>query len=241
MTTSPHQTPTKLTFTDLERVLPDPIEIKNVWCLLDLNDDSVIELRAINPTGTSAPITKHYRARNYKHAQALKDAFEHDAIRLNNDGFNIYTVMNPIKQGFSGKAAKDDNIECRKWLLIDIDKAASEKRPSTQAELDAAKELAQAVANELKLQGWGDPGLVVMSGNGYHLYYDLGRMPNTLEATQLVQAALSELAKSFDTSTVKVDQVVYNLSRITKVVGTVARKGESTPETPYRVARMEQL
>lgn len=220
---------------------PDTDEIKNVWRLLEVGDDSFIELRAISPTGTSAPITKHYRAGNYKNTQALKDAFECDAIRLNNDGFNIYTVMNPIKQGFSGKAAKDDNIKCRKWLLIDIDKAASEKRPSTQAELNAAKELAQAVANELKLQGWGDPGLVVMSGNGYHLYYDLGRMPNTLEATQLVQAALSELAKSFNTDKVKVDQVVYNPSRITKVVGTVARKGIHTDSTPYRIARIESL
>lgn len=225
----------------MDKPVADPTEIKNVWHLLDVGDDSVIELRAISPTGTSAPVTKHYLAKNYDDTNVLKDAFERDAIRLNNDGYNIYTVMNPIRPDLNGKAAKDDDIKCRKWLLIDIDKAASEKRPSTQAELDAAKELAQAVANELKLQGWGDPGLVVMSGNGYHLYYDLGRMPNTLEATQLVQAALSELAKKFDTSTVKVDQVVYNLSRITKVVGTVARKGESTPETPYRVARMEQL
>ncbi len=224
-----------------QRILsPDTDEIKNVWRLLGVGDDSVIELRAISPTGSSAPIIKHYRVESYSNIKALKEAFERDAIRLNNDGFNIYTVMNPIRPNFDGKAAKDYDIECRKWLLIDIDKASSEKRPSTQSELDAAKELAQAVANELKLQGWGDPGLVVMSGNGYHLYYDLGRMPNTLEATQLVQAALSELAKSFDTSTVKVDQVVYNPSRITKVVGTVARKGENTPETPHRIARMEQ-
>jgi len=73
------------------------------------------------------------------------------------------------------------------------------------------------------------------------VYYDLGQMANTTESAGLVQAALTELATSFDTSSVKVDQVVYNASRITKVVGTVARKGENTPETPHRIARMEQL
>lgn len=220
---------------------PDETEIKNVWRLLDVGDGSVIELRAISPTGKATPITKHYRAERYEHTQALKEAFEHDAIRLNNDGFNIYTVMNPIRQDFYGKAVKDDDIKCRKWLLIDIDKASSEKQPSTQAELDSAKELAQAIAKELEHQGWGDPGVVLMSGNGYHLYYDLGQMPNTPQTTQLVQTALSELAQSFDTETVKVDQVVYNASRITKVVGTVARKGCQTETTPYRIARIDTL
>ena len=225
----------------MDKPVADPIEIKNVWRLLDVGDDSVIELRAISPTGSLVPITKHYRADKYTSSEELKAAFERDAIRLNNDGYNIYTVMNPIRPDFDGKAAKDDDILCRKWLLVDIDKADSEKRPSTQAELNSGKALAQTIANELKLQGWGDPRLVVMSGNGYHLYYDLGQMPNTSDTTQLVQAALSELARSFDTSSVKVDQVVYNASRITKVVGTVARKGNHTDATPYRIARIDSL
>lgn len=222
----------------MSTIIPDPKEIKNLWRLLDVGDNSVIELRAI---GSQPPITKIYRTSQFIDIQALKAAFERDAIKLNNDGYNIYTVMNPIKPDFAGGAVKDIDVQCRKWLLVDIDKANSEKRPSTQTELDSAKELAQAIANELKPQGWGDPGLVVMSGNGYHLYYDLGQMPNTSETTQLVQAALSELANSFDTDTVKVDQVVYNASRITKVVGTVARKGSQTETTPYRIARIDTL
>lgn len=219
---------------------PDYKEIKNVWRLLDVGDDSVIELRAISPTGTPAPITKHYITKNYDDTNVLKEAFERDAIRLNNDGYNIYTVMNPIRAGISGKAAKDDDILHRKWLLIDLDKASTEKRPSTQIELDAAKDVAANISQHLKEIGWGDPGLVVMSGNGYHLYYGLGKMVNTKETTDLVQALLAGLASQFDTSFVKVDQVVYNPSRITKVVGTVARKGEKRPETPHRIARMEQ-
>ena len=222
-------------------VQADPAQIKNVWQLLTVTDNSIIELRAISPFGSRPPITRHYRSENYKSPDELKAAFERDAIELNNNGFNIYTVMNPIRPELSAKAARDNDILNRKWLLIDLDKASSEKRPSKREELDAARALAVEIANYLKLDGWGDPGLVAMSGNGFHLYYDLGQMPNTTESTDLVKRVLAELARSFDTDTVKVDRVVHNASRITKVVGTVARKGENTPETPYRVARMEQL
>jgi hypothetical protein len=216
-------------------------EIKNVWRLLTVKNDSVIELRAISPNRSLAPITKHYRAEHYKNLDALKSAFERDAIKLNSDGYNIYTVINPIKPDCINSAAKDLNILHRKWLLIDIDKASSEKRPATQAELNAAKELATNISKYLKEGGWDDPGLVVMSGNGYHLYYDLGAMTNTAQVTAIVQEFLKGLAQRFDTGSVKVDQVVYNASRITKVVGTVARKGDNTPETPHRVARTVQL
>jgi hypothetical protein len=221
-----------------QQLSPDHREIKNVWRLLDVGDNSVIELRAI---GSQPPITKIYRISQFKGVDALKAAFERDAIKLNNDGYNIYTVMNPIRPDFAGTAAKDTDIQYRKWLLIDIDKASPEKRPSTQDELDAARDLAKEIAIYLSPQGWGDPDLVVMSGNGYHLYYDLGQMPNTEETNKLIQASLRELAHAFDASCVKVDQVVYNASRITKVVGTVARKGTFTEQNPYRIARITSL
>jgi hypothetical protein len=225
----------------MNTTVPDPTEIKNVWRLLTVKNDSVIELRAISPNRSLPPITKHYRAEQYKNLDALKATFERDAISLNSDGYNIYTVMNPIGSDYSGKAATDEDIAHRKWLLIDIDKASSEKRPATQAELDAAKDLATNISKYLKEGGWDDPGLVVMSGNGYHLYYDLGEMANTAQVTEIVREFLKGLAQRFDTGSVKVDQVVYNASRITKVVGTVARKGDNTPETPHHVAKMVQL
>jgi hypothetical protein len=219
---------------------PDPIEIKKVWRLLAVEDNSLIELRAISPNRLLAPTTKQYQARDFNSIDELKDEFECDAIRLNDDGYNIYTVMNPINPDCINSAAKDLDILHRKWLLIDIDKANSEKRPATQEELDAAKDLATNISRHLKEGGWDDTGLVVMSGNGYHLYYDLGAMTNTAKVTAIVQEFLQGLAHRFDNSDVKVDQVVYNASRITKVVGTVARKGVNTPETPHRIARMEQ-
>jgi hypothetical protein len=49
---------------------------------------------------------------------------------------------------------------------------------------------------------------------------------------------LHRLADRFDNDVVKIDTSVYNASRITKVVGTVARKGAEGPARPYRVAKL---
>jgi hypothetical protein len=76
----------------------------------------------------------------------------------------------------------------------------------------------------------------MMSGNGYHLYYILGELPNDEKTKRLVEGALRGLAEKFDNSIVAVDTVVYNASRITKVPGTIARKGENTTERPHRMA-----
>ena len=49
---------------------------------------------------------------------------------------------------------------------------------------------------------------------------------------------LKNLATEFDNDTVKIDTTVFNASRITKVVGTFARKGLESEGRPYRMARV---
>jgi len=44
------------------------------------------------------------------------------------------------------------------------------------------------------------------------------------------------LAIKFDNDVVCVDRNVFNPSRITKLPGTLARKGQATEERPYRIA-----
>jgi len=75
-----------------------------------------------------------------------------------------------------------------------------------------------------------------MSGNGYHLYYILDNLPNTQEVTEAIRNALNSLAIRFDNEHVHIDTNVYNASRITKVPGTIMRKGEESPGRPYRRA-----
>ena len=54
----------------------------------------------------------------------------------------------------------------------------------------------------------------------------------------LIKGLLGALAAKFDTAETKIDPVVHNAGRITKFLGTIARKGEDSPERPYRVARI---
>jgi hypothetical protein len=61
---------------------------------------------------------------------------------------------------------------------------------------------------------------------------------NDEESKKFVQSFLKSLAEKFDNDIVKVDTSVFNASRITKVVGTIARKGIESEGRPYRMACM---
>jgi hypothetical protein len=52
---------------------------------------------------------------------------------------------------------------------------------------------------------------------------------------------LLALAQRFDTDAVKIDRAVFNASRICKVPGTVARKGDNTKDRPHRRARLLEV
>ena len=211
-------------------------EIQKMWGIFEVENDSVLELRALPPAGhdPKPPITEHFRAVDYKDLDACKREFEEEALRLNAVGYNIYIVMNPIKADLVGHAARDEDIVCRKLLLIDIDRAAKATEPASHAEVEAARLLANDIVGYLSDHSFPNP-LRVMSGNGHHLYYGLKGLPNTPTTTKTVETALRNLAQKFDNGQVKVDTSVFNASRITKVPGTIMRKGGETTDRPYRM------
>ena len=216
-------------------------ELKKTWGLIAVGESSLLELRPLWPKGIAdhkkAP-SVHFSVKDYKSIDECKAAFEAKALELNQQGFNVYTVMNPIRPDFNGPgAAKDIDIWYRDLLLIDIDRVGDTSCPANQAELDAAKVLALKIRDYLADRDWPKP-IVLMSANGYHLYYILEGIPNDLETASLVRQFLKNLANRFDNSLVEVDTVVYNASRITKVPGTVARKGIETHDRPYRMAEV---
>ncbi len=217
----------------------DRLEIKKMWRIFAAGPDSVLELRALWPKGV--PDKKpakvlHFRSKDFQSVDLCKQAFEDAALALNDEGYNIYTVMNPIKPDYADlPAVKDVDICYRDLLLIDIDRVGDTSCPASQTELDAAKSLADEIRIYLSKQGWPKP-VVVMSGNGYHLYYALGKLLNDDSGTVLVRTALNQLAAKFNNNVVGIDTIVYNAARITKVPGTIMRKGEETAERPYRRA-----
>ena len=215
-------------------------EIKNLWRIIATGSNSILELRAIWPEGitpTQHPMTKCFHAVEYESLDACKKAFEVEALALNDRGYNIYIVMNPISKTFKGRSASDADISHRDLILIDIDRAQKAKAPATDEDVEAANQLAEEIMGYLEHREWPDP-IRVMSGNGHHLYYVMPEFENDEESKKFVQSFLKSLAEKFDNDIVKVDTSVFNASRITKVVGTIARKGTESEGRPYRMACM---
>ena len=215
---------------------------KKLWLIVASGSTSILELRAIWPAGifpTKKAMTQIFRAAEFQTVAECRAAFEAEALRLNLLGYNIYIVMNPIRESFQGKSAGDADISHRDLLLIDIDRAEKKTAPATDDDVEASRLVADSIKTFMEELGCSDP-IRVMSGNGYHLYYLLADMPNDEDSKFRVQQFLLTLAQRFDTDIIKVDTVVYNASRITKVPGTIARKGPASEGRPYRMAVLHE-
>jgi hypothetical protein len=173
------------------------------------------------------------------------------AVKLDEraDVSGIYWTLNPVNpdclhraknrvrewasKGKGGEATSDAEILERRFILLDFDGA---NRPpgisATNGELKAAKRKAHDAAKFLAGREWENP-IAAMSGNGYHLLYRI-KLPNDRENTDLLKRCLASLAVMFDDKKTRIDTSVFNASRICKVYGTMARKGDNTPERPHR-------
>ncbi|ACL17332.1 sigma-70 RNA polymerase sigma factor region 4 domain-containing protein [Methanosphaerula palustris] len=162
----------------------------------------------------------------------------------------IYLTPNPVlpdllsrrANRIKGPLAKKDSstsdadIIGRRWLLIDIDPARPSGVSSSEEEHAAALTRAADIAAALGERGWPAP-VAGDSGNGAHLLYRLD-LPNDDQVTALVKAALVALDALFSDPFASVDTAVFNASRIWKVYGTVARKGDNTTSRPHRRSRL---
>jgi hypothetical protein len=209
-------------------------EITRLWEIMPVCEARVVEMRAFHFQDKTKVITQVFRASELGTA-AMKQAFERKALELNNLGYNVYVTLNPIKSNWAGKSATDGDIAYRDLMLVDIDRTGDTTQPATDTDIANAKALAEQIMQFLAGQGWPKP-FQVMSGNGWHLYYSLNQLANNPETTDLIKSTLKGLAKHFNNTDVSVDTTVFNPSRITKVPGTVMRKGEATPDRPYRMA-----
>ena len=99
---------------------------------------------------------------------------------------------------------------------------------------DLALARAREIRAYLQAQGWPEP-LLADSGNGAHLLY---RVDLPADDGGLVAGALAALAFRFTDALVSVDEKNFNPARIWKLYGTVAAKGDATPERPHRLSRL---
>lgn len=186
------------------------------------------------------------------------DQMAKDAVTIENtyQTFGIYFVLNTIDPALlarrlnkfttfcpSGTCADDVNITNWDYLYIDLDPVRPTDISSTDAQLKAAELKAGVIVRYLSDQGFPEP-LCAISGNGYHLLYKIN-LPRSPENDLVCKSILYALDANFSDKApeeeqpetgirIGVDTVNCNPSRICKLYGTWAKKGDSTKEYPHR-------
>ena len=175
------------------------------------------------------------------------DAMAKCAMEWSGKAPGVYFMLNPINPDLltrspnriterAVRTTSDNDILRRLWLPIDFDPVRASGISSTDAEHAAALERAEACRTWLAEQGWPAP-ILADSGNGAHLLYRID-LPNDAAALKLVGDCLKAVEFQFGDDLVSVDLKTGNAARIWKLYGTLAAKGDDTPDRPHRPSRM---
>lgn len=193
--------------------------------------DQITELRALNFADRKA-VSQFFRGDQLDRMAKAAVDFELQGAK------GVYFTPNALKSHMltSRNAARDEDVERRRWLLVDVDS----KREGGCCATDEQKEFAwdvlrrcQASVEAYGLTGWK----VVDSGNGYHLYIPID-LPNDDKAKEGHKALLRGLQHRCGKDGASVDPTTYNAARIMRVPGTLCRKGDHTAERPHRWAKI---
>lgn len=163
----------------------------------------------------------------------------------------VYVTINPVDPALLGRAnnrmahnisgTADQNVKVLRRLLVDIDPERPSGVSSSNHEHDFAIEHARHIKDVLCKEGWPEP-LLGDSGNGAHLVYRLPDLAHSPDNVDLLKRVLQGLNQRFmvhrDGITLKIDEKVFNPGRISKIYGTIARKGQPLKERPHRWARI---
>ncbi|MBA3715434.1 MAG: hypothetical protein H0W76_23760, partial [Pyrinomonadaceae bacterium] len=170
-----------------------------------------------------------------------------DAAKWSGEADGVYISLNPVNQALFARAAnrcvayaerttQDEHITSRRWLFIDCDAKRPAGISATDDEHAAALQRAEEVRAFLRELGFPEP-VYADSGNGGHLLYRVD-LPNTAEVTALLKQCLAALRFRFDDTAIEIDSSTYNASRMIKLYGTLAAKGDDIPERPHRYTRL---
>lgn len=141
---------------------------------------------------------------------------------------------NKLHRAGNGDTTSDRDVACRRALLVDVDPVRPQGISSSDEEHTGALALTSRIADDLRAAGWPEP-IVADSGNGGHLIYAVD-LP--VDDGGLVKRVLEALSKKYSSPTLKIDEKVFNPSRISKIYGTLTRKGANVPDRPHRFARL---
>lgn len=168
-------------------------------------------------------------------------------IKPYDEHYNIYMTLNNLPKEllargknklayFARNLTKDNDIKKRNQILIDVDPVRVSGISSSNEELEAANEVAEKIKDYLIAIGFPKP-IKALSGNGIHLLLTV-ELENNKEVSKIVKSFLETLDRLFSNEKAKVDTSVYNASRITKLYGTMAVKGDNTSDRPHRRSKI---
>ena len=161
----------------------------------------------------------------------------------------IYTTINPCNPTLLARACNrlverpkattsDADITRRRWLPFDIDPRRPSGISATDDEVGLAVALAGDVEAVLRGMGWSYP-LYASSGNGAYMLYrvNLPNDANTLATINKIYSVVNHRLGDIDPSRphAEIDTTVGNAARILRVGGTTNRKGDETPDRPWRM------
>jgi hypothetical protein len=163
----------------------------------------------------------------------------------------IYCTLNPtapeildrctnrLELANIGLLTKDTDIILRRELLLDFDAKRKTGISSTDGQHLEALARTRAATDWLAREHGFPLACLIDSGNGGHGRYRLeDGLENMPEVRDLIRTTLHIIADRFDDELVELDKKVFNASRICRIPGTVARKGDNTIDRPHRQAKI---
>lgn len=171
------------------------------------------------------------------------DESQFDKVQSFLDKHNLYDVtvnstFNNLSKEYlkSNRAAKDSDVENIRFLFIDVDPERPSKVSATKEEKQSALTTTTKVKQFLEENGI-DSIIEIDSGNGFHLLVPIEK-GDVRQVREMNKKFLSLLDAKFSNEEVDIDTSVHNPSRLGKLVGCMAAKGESTEERPHRQSKI---
>jgi len=170
---------------------------------------------------------------------------EDDFIRVAekwNGSRNIYVGIRDRSEKVKRCASMWDIVAIQ-TIVIDLDPERPRDMPSTDEELNRTIEVAQNMTGWFKENGYKEP-YIAITGNGVQLFFSIPKVDvldeNRYELQDKIQNFEMFLRRKFKDELKKKEVILdsmYDLPRITRVIGTLNVKGKEVPGRPRRCSR----
>lgn len=208
-------------------------EMKQHMSLLNNYGVPVIELRILKVLNKNNNSNSNFFKTNNEGIEEAIDWIKKNEYQQGTINCS-YNLISQTSLG-KGKYLADSDVACIRLLMIDIDPIKGEKGQSaSNEEKERAMSKAKEVGDYLKEQGI-PYAMKIDSGNGVHLFILIEQAPVD-KVKNLHKVMLEILQEKFDDDFVTIDTTVSNPSRIGKLVGSPATKGEDTVDRPHRLS-----